>query len=316
MVSIENRNNIMEQKQPLVSVIIPNYNHARYLEQRLDSVLNQTYQNFEVIILDDHSTDNSLEVINRYKDNPHIKQIVVNETNSGSTFKQWDKGIHLATGEIIWIAESDDYCELNMLEELVGAMIKKDCILVFSSYVIVDERGLHASKAHGTYFYSGSNFVSKWMSTGCIVSNASGAIFKRSALSHSIDEYMTFKQCGDYMFWVMIATQGYVAYVSKNLTYWRIHNSSVTPKNISSGVFAYENKRVFDYIDAHYQMSSLHRQIALSIHAERYRHASFASEEIRNEVLQFWGLEKRNPRVDKALSWIFNKSRTYLHILL
>ena len=75
---------------PLISVIIPNYNHARYLEQRLDSVFNQTYPNFEVIILDDHSTDNSLEIINRYKDDPNLSQIIINDTNSGSVFKQWD----------------------------------------------------------------------------------------------------------------------------------------------------------------------------------------------------------------------------------
>ena len=65
----------------LVSVIIPNFNHARYLDERIQSVLKQTYQNFEVIILDDKSTDNSLEVINKYKDNPHIAKIVVNEKN-------------------------------------------------------------------------------------------------------------------------------------------------------------------------------------------------------------------------------------------
>ena len=82
---------------PLVSVIIPNYNHAQYLEQRLDSVFNQTYQNFEVIFLDDCSTDNSLEVIEKYKGNPHLSRIVVNETNSGSPFKQWDKGIGLGS---------------------------------------------------------------------------------------------------------------------------------------------------------------------------------------------------------------------------
>ena len=91
----------MEKYNPLVSVIVPNYNHARYLEQRLDTVFNQTYQNFEVIILDDKSTDNSLEVINRYKDNPHLSQIVVNSQNTGSPFKQWDKGINLAKGGIL-----------------------------------------------------------------------------------------------------------------------------------------------------------------------------------------------------------------------
>ena len=59
---------------PTVSVIIPNYNHAPYLKERIDSVLNQTYQDFEVIILDDCSPDNSVEVIEQYRSNPHVSR--------------------------------------------------------------------------------------------------------------------------------------------------------------------------------------------------------------------------------------------------
>ena len=88
-----------------VSVIIPNYNHAKYLNQRIDSVLNQTYQNFEVIILDDCSPDNSKQVIEAYRGHPKISTIVYNEQNSGTTFKQWDKGLQLAKGEWVWIAD-------------------------------------------------------------------------------------------------------------------------------------------------------------------------------------------------------------------
>ena len=92
----------------MVSVIIPNYNHAPFLKERIDSVLNQTYDNFEVIILDDKSTDNSKEVIANYRGHSKISHIVYNEENSGSTFKQWQKGFSLAKGDYIWIAESDD----------------------------------------------------------------------------------------------------------------------------------------------------------------------------------------------------------------
>ena len=76
----------------MVSVIIPNYNHAKYLEERIDSVLNQSYKDFEVIVLDDYSTDNSKEVINKYAGHPKVSHIILNEENSGSTFKQWHKG--------------------------------------------------------------------------------------------------------------------------------------------------------------------------------------------------------------------------------
>ena len=139
----------MKSNQPLVSVIIPNYNHARYLDQRIQTVLDQTYTNFEVIILDDCSTDNSLEVIAKYKDNPHVSQIVVNEQNSGSTFKQWDKGIHLAKGEIIWIAESDNYCELNLLEELVKAYTEKEnTIMAYNSTLVLYDDGYEGNKLY------------------------------------------------------------------------------------------------------------------------------------------------------------------------
>ena len=79
----------------MVSVIIPNYNHAKYLEQRIDSVLNQSYQDFEVIILDDCSKDNSRDVIEKYRSHERVSHIVYNEQNSGGTFNQWNKGLSL-----------------------------------------------------------------------------------------------------------------------------------------------------------------------------------------------------------------------------
>src|SRR6187431_17527 len=96
---------------PKVSVIIPNYNHADFLMQRIVSILNQTYQDFELIILDDCSSDKSREIIEHYRTHPKVSHIVYNAENSGSTFKQWKLGLDYAKGDWIWIAESDDYCE-------------------------------------------------------------------------------------------------------------------------------------------------------------------------------------------------------------
>lgn len=96
-----------------VSVIIPNYNHAQFLEERINSVLQQRFQDFEIILLDDCSTDDSLTIINdfatRYPNK--ISQVLVNETNTGNTFRQWEKGLVYAKGTYIWIAESDDVAE-------------------------------------------------------------------------------------------------------------------------------------------------------------------------------------------------------------
>ncbi len=102
---------------PTVSVIVPNYNHARYLRQRIESVLRQTYQDFEVILLDDCSTDDSRSILSSYAGDPRVR-MEFNEVNSGSTFKQWNKGVRLARGEYVWIAESDDYADDAAVREV------------------------------------------------------------------------------------------------------------------------------------------------------------------------------------------------------
>jgi glycosyltransferase involved in cell wall biosynthesis len=126
----------------MVSVIIPNYNHCNYLKLRLDSVFNQTYQDFEVIILDDASNDESIELIEQYRTHPKLSHIVYNEINSGTTFIQWKKGIDLANGEFIWIAESDDFASLNFIEKLLPYLESdKDLSIVFSDSNVINEKG-------------------------------------------------------------------------------------------------------------------------------------------------------------------------------
>ena len=90
--NVGNANSESRQQQgsptPTVSVIVPNYNHAAYLRERLDSILNQTFQDFELILLDDCSTDASLLMLRDYATHPRVSQLVVNEKNTGSTFAQ------------------------------------------------------------------------------------------------------------------------------------------------------------------------------------------------------------------------------------
>src|SRR5271163_2597159 len=108
---------------PTVSVIVPNSNHERFLRQRIDTILAQTFQDFELILLDDYSTDDSRSILREYGSDPRVR-LEFNDVNSGSTFKQWNKGVRLAQGKYVWIAESDDYADPRFLErlmELLGA---------------------------------------------------------------------------------------------------------------------------------------------------------------------------------------------------
>ena len=127
---------------PTVSVIIPNYNHAPYLRQRIDSVLQQDYQDFEVILLDDCSKDDSRQVLENYRDHPKVSHVVYNEQNTGNTFIQWERGINLAEGQYIWIAESDDVAERNFLSTLIPQLEADDSrVVAYSHSRMIDSNG-------------------------------------------------------------------------------------------------------------------------------------------------------------------------------
>ena len=306
-------------KTPLVSIIVPNYNHARFLEQRLDSVFNQTYQNFEVVILDDHSTDNSMEVISQYKDNPHLSQIVVNEVNSGSAFSQWDKGIALAKGNIIWIAESDDYCELNLLEELVKAYsVRKKTVLAYSTLIGVDENGIpFGADAFGRNQYlNGKQYVKRYLTIANLVKNMSCAIFDKNAALNVRPNYKTYKGAGDYLFWVELAMQGNVAIVNKRLSYFRRHGSNVTEKRNADGTNYIEEKLILDYICFRMHISYLRMQGILYMHASRIKGIQFESEDIKRRIYQLWGIEEKYPFIQKVVKKIENTMIKHFNIYL
>lgn len=221
----------------LVSVIIPNFNHARYLNQRIESVLDQTYQDFEVIILDDCSTDDSRNIIEQYRNHPKVKQIVFNEINSGSTFLQWEKGIALAKGDYIWIAESDDYADNNFLESLTRIVEKNPNVgLAYCGSNTVNEDGKIIGKLiqevsnnrDGYYLNNGYDECRDAFFFHPIVPNASAVIFKKENFYKVDASFKQYKICGDWQFWIDICFDNYIAYFPKCLNYFRQSNTSVS----------------------------------------------------------------------------------------
>lgn len=301
--------------KPLVSVIIPNYNHAQYLEQRLDSAFGQTYPNFEVIILDDCSTDNSLEVINRYKDNPHLSQIVVNESNSGNTFKQWDKGINLAKGEIIWIAESDDYCELTMLEELVKAYtIKPNIVLAYAPVVYVNEIGNitgYYSKEWKTQYVRGKRFIKNYLALHNTIMNASCAIFSREKAMLINNIYKSYIGLGDWWFWVLLVEQGDVTIVNKHLSYFRRHEGVVTSKQSINGSNSQGFYELLQYIEKHYFISKFREDYI--VYSNPWIITDINDEKIKQQIRNLWKYNRTYSRLELLYFRVLNHmKRRYL----
>lgn len=232
-----------------VSVIVPNYNHAPYLRQRFDSIFNQTYQDFEVIILDDCSTDNSKEIIEEYRNRPQVTHIVYNETNSGSPFKQWAKGLGLAKGEFIWIAESDDWAELNFLEEMVN-ILGKDTSLTLAyceSFWEYPEKTVFGQTLLKDTFFNGLDFLRTRQIFNNNIVNASSVLFRKNFLSKIPTDYQDFYGSGDYILWSYLCEQGNLHYTPKRLNHFRRHDSATTNKSVATGQTFFENHRIYKY---------------------------------------------------------------------
>lgn len=239
----------------LVSVIIPNFNHAPFLKERIDSVLNQTYKDFEIIILDDCSTDNSREIIESYRGNEKISKIIYNQENSGSTFKQWTKGISYSEGDWIWIAESDDWCSEFFLENLVNDLIK-DSSIAFTycqSYIYEENNTVRVNwqKVPFKLRIEKEQFFNEFMLKGNAVYNASMVIFNKK-LYHKLDskEYLKYKYSGDWVFWTDMSRMGDVIRSSEILNnYRKSHNLNVSSKIMRNGLNFYEDVNALIYFE-------------------------------------------------------------------
>lgn len=236
---------------PLVSVIIPNYNHAKFLDQRINSILSQTYNNYEIIILDDKSSDNSIEIIQKYRDNEHVSQIVINEENSGSTFKQWKKGFELSRGELIWIAESDDACTPELLETLVNEF-KKDpkCVIAFCQSYLLNTNGDIIGKEglNKELHVNGLFFIKHYLCHHNYISNASSAVFRKDILPKIDWSFSTYHGSGDWLAWIEISRLGNVAYINKAMNLFRKHTTNTTAKLAIDGRGEAEAAEIYKYL--------------------------------------------------------------------
>lgn len=247
------------EHMPKVSVVIPNYNHARYLRQRIETVLRQTYKDFEVILMDDCSTDESRSVISEYAKDPRVR-IEFNERNSGSTFKQWNKGVRLARGKYMWIAESDDYSDDRFLERLV-ALLDADPEVTFAycrswrvwegqPNTFADDylESMDGRHWKADFVADGREECRNYFVHTNPVPNASAVVFRKAAYKGvgGADERLSL--CGDWKVWAAMAFMGKVAYVADPLNYYRFHEASVRNSSKKTGVRTTEGSQISHWI--------------------------------------------------------------------
>jgi len=231
---------------PRVSVVVPNYNYAHLLPERLASIANQTLPFFELIVLDDCSSDDSLNVIEEFgiRHSLHVR-CVSNDRNSGSVFRQWYKGMALARGKYVWIAEADDLAEPSFLATLVAAMSDSRIVLGYSQSKQMDEGGriiadnyleytrdVSEDRWQRAYCVPGTQEITECLAIKNTIPNVSAVVFRRDALQRALEDQLriicSFRIAGDWITYLAVLEQGYVAFVPEALNLHRRHGASVT----------------------------------------------------------------------------------------
>lgn len=251
-----------------LSVVIPNYNYEKFLFQRLYSILSQTKKIDEIIILDDCSKDGSRKLIDEIyenlKDIINIKK-VYNETNSGSAFKQWEKGFNLATKDYVWIAEADDYCDKKFLKNVLKPIEKdKNIVLSYCDTAFIDKDGnimfksikkeidiMKSGHWDKKYINNGLDEIKNYAFLNCTVANVSSVVFKKANYNEYFKLSGEYKQAGDWLFYVNVISNGNVSYINKSLNYYRLHGNNVTSTTKKQAHFD-EIKKIHKYLDNKY----------------------------------------------------------------
>ncbi|WP_435011776.1 glycosyltransferase family 2 protein (plasmid) [Tundrisphaera lichenicola] len=226
---------------PRVTVIIPNYRHARYLPRRLESVVGQSFRDIEVLFLDDASPDDSRAVFESHpaSSDPRVRPIY-NEQNSGSPFKQWNRGLREARGEYIWIAESDDAADETMLAELVarldanpnvGLAYCQSWIVgpddeIKSSYTVLTD-SLDREHWKSDFISGGLDECRRYLAFQNTIPNASAVLLRREVVDRVGPAPEEFRLSGDWVMWARMMMAADVAFVARPLNYHRVHPETV-----------------------------------------------------------------------------------------
>jgi SAM-dependent methyltransferase len=230
-----------------VTAIVPNFNYGRYLAERLRSVAGQTHPLYELIVLDDASTDDSRQVIESFVADCRIDvRVVWNAANSGSVFRQWRDGVDRARGDFVWIAEADDLCAPTFLEGVLAAFddprvvmsycesrqIGPDGTVMADSYreYVAD---LSADRWSRPYVADGREEIRRYLAVKNTVPNVSAVVLRRERLAEVLHEHFdrirAFKVAGDWLTYVLaLAGGGRIAFNPRPDNLHRRHGKSVT----------------------------------------------------------------------------------------
>ena len=235
-------------KPGLVSVVVPSYNYAKYLDQRMESLINQTYQDLEILVIDDCSTDMSFDVLRKYESDPRVK-LLARKENGGWVVVN-NQGVEVSSGEFVLFAQCDDYCEINMIERLVDTMkVYPEAGIAFCRSLLVDEQGQvmgndfvirersFRNRCETDTLITGVE-MSRYLLHSCVIPNLSAALIRKECFSTIGNFTSSYRVSGDWDWFFRIASRYDIAYVAEPLNMFRQHENTI--RNLTKGRMVYE----------------------------------------------------------------------------
>ena len=224
-------------KSGLVSVVVASYNHAEYLEQRMDSLINQTYQNIEILVIDDCSTDGSVEVLRKYQTHPKVK-LIIREKNGGWVTVS-NQGVAMSSGEFIIFANCDDSCDPQMIEQLVKALCENPTAgISYCRSLMIDEDGVLLGNDFSVREKSfrircaqdvllNRKEMSRFLLHSCVIPNLSAALFRRECYMASGGLTSAYKVCSDWSLFLRVVENYDIFYIVQPLNEFRQHKTTI-----------------------------------------------------------------------------------------
>jgi teichuronic acid biosynthesis glycosyltransferase TuaG len=241
----------------LVDIILPNYNKGNFLEETINSLINQTYKNFHIYIIDDNSTDQSWDIIKNFKNLDKITSIRLKK-NMGPSFCR-NYGMRISDSKYISFIDSDDTWEINKLEKQINFMEKENLKFTYTDYVPFFQEGEKRNFRKKTLLKSDFNFDS-FIKNSSI--NTTTMIIRRSILK--TNRFKKVKLMEDYLFKCQLLRNNNANKFNESLAYYRILNksrSSQRLKNIISLWYLNKNYNKLSFL------KNMHSIISISINS-------------------------------------------------
>jgi glycosyltransferase involved in cell wall biosynthesis len=224
-------------KKGMVSIVVASYNYERFLKNRIDGLLAQSYKNIEVIVIDDMSMDNSVSVLNQFAFDPRVR-IITNTSNTGWVAVS-NQGLAESSGEFVMFANCDDIADVDLVTRLVEPLFLQNSVGVsFCRSAMIDEKGFRTgtdfsfrSRSFRRYCQESvmipKQLFQEMLLHSCVIPNLSGVLFRRKLLEDIGGFSRRYEICSDWQLYFELSKRTNVFYTSTELNGFRQHNGTI-----------------------------------------------------------------------------------------